>query len=262
MNRKILPSVALGVLLLTGCAVPSNIPGNTADMYPDLPDNEYCFRKIADYQCSASNRDNIETTVQITPDGKKKEWRTITPGYTLEGYLGILEGRGAIRKHNIIVSALQSQKIFTSSSKTPDFIVEMTGTWNADPAQYRIFTVYFKPENEARMLEWLEKLIPYSTHLKHAPNTLFIEKNPDCILLEHVSPELIEYAWKTRQGDIGKVEGLEKRMAGAPDELVKYIAQMRKWAEFDKKTPLLFQNAEECVEIKISSDDLSYLLLL
>lgn len=61
---------------------------------------------------------------------------------------------------------------------------------------------------------------------------------------------MIEYEWKLRQGDIGTVEGLEKRMKGAPDELVKYIAQMRKWSELELASPNIIGQKDDWKRFK------------
>ena len=73
----------------------------------------------------------------------------------------------------------------------------------------------------------------------NSPMNIFLAPHKDCVLLELVSPALA-----VRDGDIGKVEGLEKRTNGAPPELVQYIRQMRKWAEIDQISPFLFTKGQ------------------
>lgn len=252
--RKKLFILSAAAISLCGCVATPDL-SDCAHYYPDLPDNEYCFRKIAEFRAFTENPENKKTETYFSGDGKTHAAQVMIPPYTLEGYLGILEGRGAVVKRQLAITPEQSRTIFKSASKLPDFLVDATGNYDADPARYQILTFYCKKDSEKELETWLEQIVPEQSRPRRSVRELFLEKNKDCVLLEPVSPALIEYEWKIRQGDIGKVEGLERRMAGAPSGLVKYVAQMRKWAELDLASPPLLGSPEDWEKFKSLAKD-------
>lgn len=171
--RKLFILLPLFSALFAGC-VGSPYPAGTCESYyPELPDNEHCFRKIAEYRALLEKSDDYEVTVgRPDADGEAKLLEVFAPPYTLEGYLGILEGRRAIVSRQVVVTSEQLKVIFRSLKELPDFLVEAVSPFETDSARYRVVTFYCKKGDEDKFQAWFDKLIP--------PDTLPKEKQLKC----------------------------------------------------------------------------------
>ncbi len=226
-------TVILGLSMLIfagGCTMPGDLSGSCESSYPELPDNARCFQKIAEYRAFTMNPENSGMNVPYSP----------------AAYLGILKGRGAVEERLIAVTPDQARMFFRNQTgPLPDFLLEVTGTCDPDPTRSRVIVCSYRSESREEFEKWLEERMPGAAQPCRDIPELFREKHPDCVVLEPLSPQLIEYEWKLRQGDIGKVEGLERLMKGASPELAGYVAQMRKWAESDQKSPPIIGDREQ-----------------
>ncbi|WP_419646316.1 hypothetical protein [Victivallis vadensis] len=162
--RKLLVWLPLCSALFAGCVGSPHPAGACESYYPELPDNEHCFRKIAEYRAFLEKSDDYEVTGG-RPDagGEAKFLKVLAPPCTLEGYLGILEGRGAIVSRQVVVTSEQSRTIFKSRKKLPDFLVEVTGSFDWDPSRYRVVTFYCRKGSEGKFQAWFDELIPPDT---------------------------------------------------------------------------------------------------
>lgn len=162
--RKLLVWLPLCSALFAGCVGSPHPAGSCESYYPELPDNEHCFRKIAEYRTFLEESDDYEITVgRPDANGEAKLLKVLAPPCTLEGYLGILEGRRAIVSRQVVVTSEQSRTIFKSQKKLPDFLVEVTGSFDWDPSKYRVVTFYYKNGCEDKFQTWFDELIPPDT---------------------------------------------------------------------------------------------------
>lgn len=152
------------VLVLSGCMSSLSIPGDCAQFYPELPDNEYCFRKIAELHAFVNDSKNQKKEEWQTSDGKTFVANVITPPYSNEAYLGILLGRGAIGQYRMVLTPAQSKKVFLSLPVLPSFLVDVTGEYamsnsapdqDRNPSRFRIVTFYYRQDMRDEFLKWL-----------------------------------------------------------------------------------------------------------
>lgn len=158
-------SCAVLMAVLTGCVGSGNIP----QMYPDFPDNDYCFKKIAEYQAYIDNPANQKTET-VFFDGKEQTCQIMTLPDTPEGYLGILLGRGAIEAFPVVLTSAQAEQLSLNMKKLPDFILGWYGRPQRvgledyfsyrDNRDLRIITFYYRNENFEQFQEWLRKYVP------------------------------------------------------------------------------------------------------
>lgn len=159
----------LGILLILGggCKVKNPYLGRCKDFYPELPNNDFCLKKIAQYHEYMNDHSNEKTVTVTKTDGTKYTIKSITPPYSIDAYLGILQGRAAIENYSVIVTPEQSKKIMT---ELPDFCLEITGSGERIGVQdyfshhndmhLRIVTFYYLTDNREKFQQWLRKKLP------------------------------------------------------------------------------------------------------
>ncbi len=159
------------LLILSGCVRTSHPKGDCKYFYPELPDNEYCFRKIAEYNEFIQNPANRKRTEWKTEDGKTLVYNMVFPETSPEGYLGILIGRGAMEKYYICITEAQRRKlnkIFECGM--PDCLLwvgggsEMLGLQDyfnfRDETHLAVVTFYYKTSDRDKFQAWLRKNVP------------------------------------------------------------------------------------------------------
>ena len=160
-----------GMLILSGCAM-SQYPNDACEnFYPELPDNEYCFRKIAEYNAFVQNPANRKRTEWKTEDGKTHISYTVTPETSPEVYLGILIGRGAVREYSICLDKTHYRALWKKFEfSLPDGLfwvkgaresVGLTDYFNfSDEKHLYIVTFYYKSSDQEKFQAWLKQNVP------------------------------------------------------------------------------------------------------
>jgi len=160
----------LGILLLLGggCKVKSPYFGRCEDSYPELPNNDFCLKKIAEHREYMNDRSNAKNVTFTKKDGTKYAANVTYSPYSIDAYLGILQGRAAIEKYSVVITPEQSKKFATE--KLPDFWLEITGSGERIGVQdyfshrndmhLRIVTFYYLKDNREKFQQWLRKKLP------------------------------------------------------------------------------------------------------
>ena len=159
------------MLILSGCVGTLHPKGDCKYFYPELPDNEYCFRKIAEYNEFIQNPANRKRTECKTEDGKTLVYNMVFPETSPEGYLGILIGRGVMEKYSICITDAQRRKldkIFECGM--PDCLLwvsggpEMLGLQDyfnfRDETHLAVVTFYYKTSERDKFQAWLKQNVP------------------------------------------------------------------------------------------------------
>ncbi len=160
-----------GMLILSGCAGTSHPKGACEYFYPELPDNEYCFRKIAEYNEFTLNPANRKKTEWKTEDGKTHISYMVTPETSPEGYLGILIGRGAVREYTICLDKTHYRALWKKFEfSLPDGLFWVKGAMESvdlrdyfnfsDDKHLYIVTFYYKSSDQEKFQAWLRKNVP------------------------------------------------------------------------------------------------------
>jgi len=160
-----------GILILSGCALSRQSGIGLEGSYPELPDNEYCFRKIAEYNAFIQNPTNRVRTEWKTEDGKPRIFYTATPEFSPEAYLGILIGRGAVEGYSVCMDRMQKRKLWkTFEFKLPDCLLWVTGGTESvglqdyfnfrDETHLAVVTFYYKSSDREKFQAWLRQNVP------------------------------------------------------------------------------------------------------
>ncbi len=157
----------LGVIL-SGCGGGSRPAYSCEDYYPELPDNDYCFRKIAEYNEYVNNPRN-EEEMYGESDGIPVRVRGIIPPFSPEGYLGILLGRYAIERY-LVYMPLEQGGMLLNLQKMPDCLVyvsmnpQIIGVedyFNChDDTHLRVMIFYYRTSDREKFQVWLRENIP------------------------------------------------------------------------------------------------------
>ena len=160
----------LGILLILvgGCKTRNPHQGRCEDFYPELPNNDFCLKKIAEYREYMNDKSNARTVTVTKPDGTKHKTTMLTPPYSIDAYLGILLGRAAIEKYSVVITPKQSKKIL--KEKLPDCCLEIKGNPECigvvdyfsykNDTHLRVLTFYYLKDNRERFQQWLRKKLP------------------------------------------------------------------------------------------------------
>lgn len=159
------------LLILSGCVGTSHPKGDCKFFYPELPDNEYCFRKIAEYNAFIQNPANRERTECKTEDGKTHVYNMVFPETSPEGYLGILVGRGVVREYTICLDKTHYRELWKKFEfSLPDCLlwvkggcemVELKDYFNfRDETHLATVTFYYKSSDQEKFQAWLRKNVP------------------------------------------------------------------------------------------------------
>ena len=160
-----------GMLILSGCALSRQSGIGLGASYPELPDNEYCFRKIAEYNSFVENPANRKKTEVKSEDGKTYMFTSVWPEFTPEAYLGILLGRRTVEKYSVCLTNAQKRKLWkTYEVKLPDCLLWVSGGTEAvglqdyfnfrDETHLSIVTFYYKSSDREKFQIWLRQNVP------------------------------------------------------------------------------------------------------
>ncbi len=157
--------------ILSGCVGMSDPKGDCKYFYPELPDNEYCFRKIAEYNVFIQNPANRERTEWKTEDGKTHVSYVTIPETSPEGYLGILIGRGAVSEYSVCLDKEQRRKLWKKFEfRLPDCLLWVKSAGESvglrdyfnfrDETHLAVVTFYYKTSDSEKFQVWLRQNIP------------------------------------------------------------------------------------------------------
>ncbi len=142
--------IVTAAALLSGCRSSVN-PDDSANMFPDLPDNAYCFRKIQEYKNFVQSPQNAKS---------ENGFNVVTPRFVPDPYLVILKERGAVLSSTVLLNSLQTKELLKLN---PPEVLFWGGPY-LDGGQSPI-TLYYLPENQ----EKVDKLLPKITQTMTKP---------------------------------------------------------------------------------------------
>lgn len=160
-----------GILILSGCALSRQSGIGLEYRYPELPDNEHCYQKIAEYNSFVENPANRKKTEVKSEDGKTYMFTSVSPEFSPEAYLGILIGRGAVEEYSVCMDKAQKLKLWkTFECRMPDCLLWVTGGKESvglkdyfnfrDETHLAVVTFYYRSSDREKFQAWLRRNVP------------------------------------------------------------------------------------------------------